>query len=280
MNMEKEQLASLEAKAKEIRFELLKMFGTGKHHHFGGSFSCVEIMTALYFYKMNISLEDRASPVRDRFIMSKGHSVPTQYVILALLGFFPAEKLKTIKQLGSILRGHPDINKTPGIEAPTGSLGQGLSYGNGIALAGRLDGNDFNVYVVMGDGELQEGQVWEAAMTTSHYRLNNLRVIVDLNEYQSQGSVEESLSIEPLAEKWRSFGWHAVRIDGHDMEKICRTLNDMDNRETPCVIIAETVKGKGITCLEGSFKGHNYAMTQEEYRSAYEELAPSAGEIE
>lgn len=278
--MEKEQLAALEVKARRIRFELLKMFGFGKPHHFGGSLSCVEALTALYFYKMNFSLETQASPTRDRCIVSKGHSVPTQYVILAMLGFFPTEELKTIKQLGSSLQGHPDIHKTPGIEAPTGSLGQGLSYANGVALAGRLDGNDFRVYVVMGDGELQEGQVWEAAMTTSHYRLDNMRAIIDLNGYQSQGCVEELLAVEPVEEKWRSFGWHAVRIDGHSIEEICRALDDADHRGKPCVIIAETVKGKGITALEGSFRGHNCALTREEYEKAYEELALSAGEGE
>lgn len=273
----KQQLAGLEEKAKRIRFELLQMFGSGKPHHFGGSFSCVEIMTALYFHKMNISYETKDSPTRDRFIMSKGHSVPTQYVILAMLGFFPLSELRTIKQLGSILQGHPDINKTPGIEAPTGSLGQGLSYANGIALAGRFDGNDFNIYVVMGDGELQSGQVWEAAMTTSHYSLNNMRAIIDLNAYQSQGSVEESLAIEPLEDKWRSFGWHAVRVDGHSIEEICGALDNADSIDKPCAIIAETVKAKGISVLEGTFRGHNYAMTEEEYRNACAELAVSEG---
>jgi len=278
--MEEKQLAALEARAKQIRFELLQMFGSGKYHHFGGSLSCVEIVTALYFYKMNYSFENRDSPTRDRFIMSKGHSVPTQYVILSMLGFFPPEELGTIKQLGSILQGHPDINKTPGIEAPTGSLGQGLSYANGIAMAARLDGNDFNIYVVMGDGELQSGQVWEAAMTTSHYRINNMRAIIDLNGYQSQGCVQESLAIEPLEEKWRGFGWHAARVDGHDITEICRALDETDNIDKPCIIIAETVKGKGIACIEGTFRGHNYAMTEDEYRIAYEELAISNGEQE
>jgi transketolase len=278
--MEEKQLADLEAKAKQIRFELLQMFGSGKHHHFGGSLSCVEILTALYFYKMNYSFEQKDSLTRDRFIMSKGHSVPTQYVILSMLGFFPSEELGTIKQLGSILQGHPDINKTPGIEAPTGSLGQGLSYANGIALAARLDGNDFNIYVVMGDGELQSGQVWEAAMTTSHYRINNMRAIIDLNGYQSQGCVQESLAIEPLEEKWRSFGWRATRINGHDMVEVCRALDETDNIDKPCIIIAETVKGKGISAIEGTFRGHNYALTEEEYKNAYDELAILNGEQE
>ena len=280
MSMEEKQLAALEAKAGEIRFELLQMFGSGKYHHFGGSLSCVEIVTALYFHKMNYSFENRDSPTRDRFIMSKGHSVPTQYVILSMLGFFPSEDLRTIKQLGSILQGHPDINKTPGIEAPTGSLGQGLSYANGIALAARLDGNDFNIYVVMGDGELQSGQVWEAAMTTSHYRINNMRVIIDLNGYQSQGCVHESLAIEPLEEKWRSFGWRATRVNGHDLSEICRALDEIDNIDKPCVIIAETVKGKGISSIEGTFRGHNYALTEEEYEIACDELSISNGEQE
>ena len=266
-------LKELEKKAYQIRLELLRMFSHGKVHHFGGSFSCVELTTALYFYKMNYSAENKDDPARDRFIMSKGHSVPTQYVILAMLGIIPMDELKTIKRLGTRLQGHPDTLKTPGLEAPTGSLGQGLSYANGIALAAKMDNLAFNIYLILGDGELQEGQIWEAAMTTSHYHLKNICVIVDRNKYQSQGEVDQMMGIDPLTEKWKSFGWQSVKIDGHDIQQICQALDLMhDNNEKPLAIIADTVKGKGIRCIENTFKYHNFMLTEEEYLQAEKEI--------
>jgi len=266
-------LKELEKKAYQIRLELLRMFSHGKVHHFGGSFSCVELTTALYFYKMNYSAENKDDPARDRFIMSKGHSVPTQYVILAMLGIIPMDELKTIKRLGTRLQGHPDILKTPGLEAPTGSLGQGLSYANGIALAAKMDNLAFNIYLILGDGELQEGQIWEAAMTTSHYHLKNICVLVDRNKYQSQGEVDQMMGIDPLTEKWKSFGWQSVKIDGHDIQQICQALDLMhDNNEKPLAIIADTVKGKGIRCIENTFKYHNFMLTEEEYLQAEKEI--------
>lgn len=270
-------LKELEQKACQMRLELLRMFSYGKVHHFGGSFSCVELMAALYFYKMKYSAENKDEPERDRFIMGKGHSVPTQYVTLAMLGIIPQEELKTIKQLGTRLQGHPDILKTPGLEAPTGSLGQGLSYANGIALAGRLDNLNFNLYLILGDGEVQEGQIWEAAMTTSHYHLNNICVMVDRNRYQSQGEVDQLMRIEPLEEKWRAFGWHALTIDGHDVGQVCQALDLMSGRnDKPIVIIADTVKGKGISFIENSYKYHNFMLTKEEYLQAEQELLKKA----
>ncbi len=266
-------IKELEKKACQIRLELLRMFSHEKVHHFGGSFSCVELTTALYFYKMNYSAENKDDPARDRFIMSKGHSVPTQYVILAMLGIIPMDELKTIKRLGTRLQGHPDTLKTPGLEAPTGSLGQGLSYANGIALAAKMDNLAFNIYLILGDGELQEGQIWEAAMTTSHYHLKNICVIVDRNKYQSQGEVDQMMGIDPLTEKWKSFGWQSVKIDGHDIQQICQALDLMhDNNEKPLAIIADTVKGKGIGCIENTFKYHNFMLTEEEYLQAEKEI--------
>jgi len=266
-------IKELEKKACQIRLELLRMFSHEKFHHFGGSFSCVELMTALYFYKMNYSAENKDDPERDRFIMSKGHSVPTQYVILAMLGIIPMDELKTIKRLGTRLQGHPDILKTPGLEAPTGSLGQGLSYANGIALAAKMDNLTFNIHLILGDGEVQEGQIWEAAMTTSHYHLKNICVIVDRNKYQSQGEVDQLMGVDPLKEKWESFGWQSVRIDGHDIQQICQALDLMDgNNEKPLAIIADTVKGKGIRFIENTFKYHNFMLTEEEYLQAEKEI--------
>jgi transketolase len=194
-------------------------------------------------------------------------------VALAMLGVLPMEELRTIKRLGSRLQGHPDILKTPGLEAPTGSLGQGLSYANGIALAARLDGLRFNVYVLMGDGELQEGQPWEAAMTTSHSGLGNVCVLVDRNGHQSQGCVSEIMNIEPLERKWEAFGWDAVRVDGHDMTAVCGALDRFDGTSRrPLAIIADTVKGKGVSFMENTFKFHNANLTEAQFRTAEQEL--------
>lgn len=271
--MQQHDLKKLERIAWTMRLELLRMFGTGKFHHFGGSLSCADLVTALYFHKMHYSAALQDAPERDRFIMSKGHTVPAQYVALAMQGVIPMDELRTIKRLGSRLQGHPDINKTPGIEAPTGSLGQGLSYANGIALAARLDGLRFNIYLIMGDGELQEGQPWEAAMTTSHHRLGNVCVLIDRNGHQSQGCVAEIMNIEPLERKWEAFGWDAVRVNGHDMAAVCGALDRFDGKgEKPLAIIAETVKGKGVSYMEDTFKYHNAALTVEQFAKAEQEL--------
>lgn len=266
-------MAALERKAWELRLEIVRMFGSGKFHHFGGSLSCAELVTALYFHKMNYSAALKDAPERDRFIMSKGHTVPAQYVALAMLGILPMEELRTIKRLGSRLQGHPDILKTPGIEAPTGSLGQGLSYANGIALAARLDGLAFNLYLIMGDGELQEGQPWEAAMTTAHHALGNLCVLIDRNGHQSQGCVSEIMNVEPLERKWEAFGWDTARVDGHDMKALCAALDRFDGKgKRPLAIIADTVKGKGISFMENTHNFHNANITDEQFRKAEQEI--------
>jgi transketolase len=263
----------LERIAWQIRLELVEMFSHGKAHHYGGSLSCVELVTALYFYRMNYSAELMNDPSRDRFIMSKGHSVPTQYVVLSMLGILSHDELKSIKTLGTRLQGHPDVRKTPGIEAGTGSLGQGLSVANGMAMAGRLDDLKFGVFVLAGDGELQEGQIWEAAMTTAHYGLNNVCLLVDVNRYQSQGCVDECMAIEPLVDKWAAFGWRTARVDGHDIGQICQALDTAGpGSDRPLAIIADTVKGKGVPFLENTFTGHNVALTEEQYLRAKEDI--------
>lgn len=272
----KDKLNELEAVSKEMRLDLLRMFWHGKAHHFGGSFSCVEIVAALYFYKMNISKELMESPERDRFIMSKGHTVPTQYIALSGIGVLPRDELKTIKQLGTRLQGHPDIRKTPGVEAPTGSLGQGISFANGIALAGRLDGLKFYLYLIVGDGELQEGQNWEALMTSAHYKLGNMCILVDRNKYQSQGSIDDLMGIEPLEDKFRAFGWESMRVDGHNIEELCTALDRFPiSGSKPMAIICDTIKGKGIHFIEDTYKYHNYMLSEEEFRNAEKELSPS-----
>ncbi len=273
MSITEEKIKELSRISWELRLDVLEMFSYGKAHHFGGSLSCIEILSCLYFYKMNIDKGNYKSREHDKFIMSKGHSVPAQYAILARLGIIGKEELKTIKVIGSRLQGHPDVLKTPGIEAPTGSLGQGLSYSNGIALADRADKLKTNVFVLLGDGELQEGQVWEAAMTTSNYNLSNVCVIVDKNKYQSQGEVDELKRVSPVDLKFEAFGWDVKCIDGHNIAGICDALDlVVDNREKPLAIIADTVKGKGISFIENTYKYHNYSMSKEEYDNAHAEI--------
>jgi transketolase len=268
----------LEEIAWRARLELIEMFSYGTPHHIGGSLSCVEILTSLYFYKMNYLKENMGDPKRDRFVMSKGHSVPAQYVMLAMLGIIPKDELKTIKKVGTRLQGHPDVLKTPGIEAPTGSLGMGLSYANGMALAAKLSGLKFNIYLLIGDGELQEGQIWEAAMTTSHYRLNDICAIVDTNRFQSQGPVDRIKNVEPVTKKWQAFGWQTLRVNGHDIKQLCDALDYSTTRnKKPCIIIADTIKGKGVKFLENTHKYHNSSLTQEQYQHALEELKTPGG---
>jgi transketolase len=262
----------LQTIARQMRYEIVKMMGSGKAHHFGGSLSEVEIVTALYFYKMRYHPSDPHWPDRDRFIMSKGHSVPAQYVALAMLGVFPRDYLTTFKTLGACLQGHPCM-KTPGIEACTGSLGQGLSYANGVALGARLAKKHFHVYVLLGDGELDEGQVWEAAMTAATRKLDNLTAIVDRNHLASQGPTEAAKALAPLTAKWEAFGWYALEINGHDMVEVCDALDEATaNKGKPTVIIANTVKGRGVSFIEGQYRFHNNALTSDEYAIAIREL--------
>ncbi len=273
------RLGDLEAVAREMRYHLITMMGADKPHHFGGSLSSVELVTALYFYKMRYDPANPEWDGRDRFVMSKGHSVPTQYAALAMLGVIPMVELPNLKRLGSILQGHPNACTTPGIEACTGSLGQGLSFANGIALAARIRGLPSRVYVLLGDGELQEGQVWEAAMGAATHGLDSLVALIDRNRLKSQGDVDEAKRLEPLEEKWRAFGWHVIGVDGHDLRQICGALDEAEGvRERPTVIIAQTVKGKGVPFMEGQFQFHNAAISQEQLQLAVESVKASMGE--
>jgi transketolase len=275
-----QKMHELEKKAWELRLSLLRMFSHGKAHHFGGSFSCAELVACLYFYKLNYGADRIGDPRRDRFIMSKGHAVPCQYAALAMLGILSLEELATIKTLGSRLQGHPDMLKTPGIEAPTGSLGQGLSFANGLALAARLDGLDFNIFLILGDGEIQEGQIWEAAMTSAHYGLGNICVIVDRNGFQSQGEVKQMMGIEPLEDKWRAFGWRTLAVDGHDVRSVCAAFDQFPaGDDKPTAVIARTVKGRGISFTENTYRYHNFSLSAEEYRRAEAELTARLDEL-
>jgi transketolase len=268
------QLKQLENRSKEMRYHIIRMMGYGKAHHFGGSLSCVELLAVLYFYKLRLKLDDPKWEMRDRFVMSKGHSVPTQYTALALLGILPMDILSGLKTFGNILQGHPNSWMTPGIEACTGSLGQGLSYANGLAIAARIKKLGCRIYVLLGDGELHEGQIWEAALTAPTLRLDNLVAVVDQNRLKSQGITDEAKRLEPIASKWSSFGWHSIEIDGHDLLEICNALDEAETiKGKPTIIIARTIKGKGVSFIEDRFEFHNAALDQNQWERAMQEVA-------
>jgi transketolase len=263
----------LELTAAEMRLHIVRMMGPNKAHHFGGSLSAADLVTAVYFHKMRYDPANPGWPERDRFLMSKGHSVPAQYVALAMLGVFPVDELLTLKKLGSRLQGHPAMRYTPGLEGCTGSLGQGLSYANGMAMAGRIHGLGYHVYCVIGDGEMHEGQVWEAMMTTPRHNLTNLTAIVDQNGLKAMDATACGKSLEPLAARWTDFGWLAREIDGHNMAQICQALDWATSQTAaPAVIIAHTVKGKGISFTENQAGFHNAALTDAQYATAVAEL--------
>jgi len=267
------ELEGLRHKAAEMRKCIVLMMGSNKVHHFGGSLSAADLITALYFYKMRFDPTNPGWSERDRFIMSKGHSVPTQYAALAMLGVIPMEELQSLKCLGSRLQGHPAMHLTPGLEGCTGALGEGLSYANGIALAGRILGRSYRVYCLLGDGELQEGQVWEAAMTAATHKLDNIVAIIDRNRLKAMDETKCSKSLDPLEKRWSSFGWAVEEIDGHDMRAICTALDwASSQKQQPSAIIANTVKGKGISFIEGQSGFHNAALGEEEFQLAIDEL--------
>jgi len=233
----------------------------------------VEILTYLYFYKMRHRPDDPKWPERDRLILSKGHAAPALYAMLQMSGYFPIDELFKLRRVGGSLQGHPDMLRTRGVEFSTGSLGQGLSVANGIALGLRLNRSKARVYVIMGDGELQEGQVWEAAMSTAHYKLCNLTALVDSNRLQIDGRVEDVMNIEPLAAKWRAFGWYVQTVDGHSFAALDRAIGRAQaKRSRPGLIVAQTVKGKGVSFMEGKPQYHGVAPTREELLRAMEEL--------
>ena len=271
MNFDKELVQMLEDKAAAIRKNVIVSVGVNYPGHIGGSFSAADVVAVLYFHKMRHDPKNRYMPERDRFILSKGHIAILQYAALAEAGYFPKEDLPNTKTLDSYLQGHPDLVKSGhvGIDAGTGSLGQGLSIGVGMALGLRMDGFHSRVYVVLGDGELAEGQVWEAAMSASVYKLSKLVAIVDKNDKQAQGRVQDRFNLHPIAEKWAAFGWNVIEIDGHDMEDILRGLYAADASDRPTVLISSTIKGKGLEIAENHPVGmHNAPLTKEQYDEA------------
>ena len=268
-----EDVKQLVQHAKEMRREIIKMLTESGSGHTGGSLSAADIVTALYFYKLRHRPQDPAWRERDRFILSKGHAAPVLYAALALTGYFDRELLKTLRRIDSPLQGHPSSKTLKGVEVSTGSLGQGLSLANGIALGLRMDGLDSRVYCLLGDGELQEGQVWEAAMTAAHYGVDNLCAIVDNNGLQIDGFCCDVMKIEPITEKWKAFGWNVLDIDGHNMEQIVDALDEAERvKGKPTVIVARTVKGKGVSFFEGKAEYHGITPTREEQEKALKEL--------
>ena len=265
----KADIKKLGSIAQCLRYELVKMIGYGKPGHFGGSCSIAEIITALYYYKMKHDPENPDWSGRDRLILSKGHAGVMQYVALAMQGYFPEEELKGLKTLGSPLQGHPDMQKVRGIEANTGSLGQGLSISCGMAAGLRIDKSASRVYCIVGDGEIAEGQIWEAAMAASYYKLDNLVGIMDCNKVQAMGAVADRFNTNPYREKWEAFGWEVREIDGHDLGEITDALDWAETVEgKPVMIIAHTIKGKCIPFAENNPAFHNGTMTKEQYEMA------------
>jgi transketolase len=266
-------IISLTEKARILRIEILKMLTEAGSGHTGGSLSAADIVAALYFSKMRHDPADPKWSERDRFILSKGHAAPVLYAALALSGYFEKTLLKTLRKLGSPLQGHPCSKILPGVEISTGSLGQGLSIANGIALGLRMDGLNSRVYCLLGDGETQEGQVWEAAMTASHYKLDNLCAFIDNNGLQIDGHCCDVMHIEPIVDKWAAFGWHVIDINGHDMGAILGALNEAETvKGKPTMIVARTIKGKGVSLFEGKVQYHGLAPTHEELEIALKEL--------
>jgi transketolase len=268
-----ENINSLKEKARILRIAILKMLTEAGSGHTGGSLSAADIATALYFYKMRHNPKDPKWKERDRFILSKGHAAPLLYAALALSGYFDEQLLKTLRKLGSPLQGHPCSKTLPGVEISTGSLGQGLSIANGIAMGLKLDGLSSRVYCLLGDGEIQEGQVWEAAMTAAHYRLDNLCAIIDNNGLQIDGHCSDVMSIEPIVNKWEAFGWHVIDINGHDMKAILNAFDEAERvKSKPTMIVARTVKGKGVSFFEGKVQYHGIVPSREELERALKEL--------
>lgn len=271
--MDESTQRELAAKACKIRQDIISMLGEAKSGHPGGSLSATDIVATLYFHEMKVDPQNPKWPDRDRFVLSKGHAAPVLYAALAEKGYFPVEELQTLRKTGSRLQGHPSMKHLPGVEMSTGSLGQGLSAANGMALAGKLDGRSYRVYVLLGDGELQEGQVWEAAMASAHYKLDNVMAFVDHNGLQIDGPVREVMSPEPVADKWRAFGWHVEEIDGHNFSEITGALaKAKEVKGKPTMVVAKTVKGKGVSFMENQVGWHGNAPSADQTSQALCEL--------
>ncbi|MBO4467970.1 MAG: transketolase [Clostridia bacterium] len=278
--MEKELKLELEKIACKVRMGIIEGIHAAKAGHPGGSLSCADILTYLYFKKMKVDPKNPDMENRDRFVLSKGHAAPALYAVLAQKGFFDEKELLNLRQIGSILQGHPDLKKIPGVDMSTGSLGQGVSAAVGMALSAKHFGNDFKVYSVLGDGELEEGQVWEAAMFAGNHKLDNLVLFIDNNNLQIDGTVEEVNSPYPIDKKFEAFGFDVICINGNDFDEIETALNKADTCDKPVAIIAKTVKGKGVSYMENAVNWHGAAPNDELYEQAMAELKKAYAEME
>ncbi|WP_088188738.1 transketolase [Desulfosporosinus sp. FKA] len=266
-------IVDLKRKANLIRQDIITMLVPAKAGHPGGSLSAADIVATLYFKEMRINPQEPNWADRDRFVLSKGHAAPVLYAALAEKGYFPKDELLGLRQTGRMLQGHPDMKRTPGVDMSSGSLGQGLSVANGMALAGKLDQKDYHVYVLLGDGEVAEGQVWEAAMAAAHYKLDNLTAILDYNGLQIDGPTDSVMSSAPLADKWRAFCWHVIEVDGHDIEALEKAFAEAKQvKGKPTILIAKTVKGKGVSFMENQVGWHGSAPNAEQAEQALKEL--------
>lgn len=272
MSENENKIKELELKAKKIRRLIIQMLAKAGSGHPGGSLSSTDLVTALFFSVMRHDPKNPKLPNRDRFHMSKGHCAPLWYSVLAESGYFPVEKLMTLRQFGSMLQGHPD-RRAPGVEVASGSLGQGLSVSLGMCLAARVDKLDYRVYCLMGDGEIQEGNIWEAAMACAHFKCDQLCGILDYNGFQIDGKTCNVMELEPIVDKWRSFGWHTIEINGHDMKEILSAYDEAKaTKGKPSIIIAHTIKGKGVSFMENVCDFHGRSPTKEEAEIALKEL--------
>ena len=271
----------LEIAATKVRMGVIEGVYNAKAGHPGGSLSVADTLTYLYMHRMHVSTEEPEMPTRDRLVLSKGHTAPALYAVLAQRGFFPAEELKTLRKQKSRLQGHPVRGKTPGVDMSTGSLGQGISAACGMALSGKISCDAYKVYAILGDGEIQEGQVWEAAMFAAHYKLDNLVAVVDNNGLQIDGKISEVMSPYPIDQKFEAFGWHVININGHDFDEIEKAFNEAETvTGKPTVIIQRTTKGKGVSFMENQVGWHGKAPNDEEYAKAMEELNAHLAELE
>ena len=267
------EIKELEQHANNIRKNILTEVYSAKSGHPGGSLSIADILTVLYFNELNIDEKNPKWEDRDRMILSKGHCSPALYSCLANRGFFDKEELKKFRNINSRLQGHPDMNKVPGVDMTSGSLGQGLSVANGMAISAKMDNKDYRVYCILGDGEIEEGQVWEAAMTSNKYKLDNLCIIVDNNNLQIDGHVDEVMSVYPLDKKFEAFNCHVINVDGHDFDQLRAALKEArETKGMPTVIVAKTIKGKGVSFMEDQQGWHGVAPNEEQYHAAMKEL--------
>ncbi len=276
--MDAKQLAVVAAKARLLGLEMVYKANSG---HIGGSLSAMDALTTLYFHTMRIDPANPADPDRDRFVLSKGHCTPALYPVLALRGFFPVKELELFRSIDGHMSGHPDMVHVAGVDMSTGSLGQGISAAVGMALAGKLDKKDYRVYAILGDGELAEGQVWEATMAAAKYKLNNLCAIVDVNGLQIDGNTADVMPTEPLDKKFEAFGWNVLKVDGHDYDAMIAALDKAKTvTNMPTVILMNTIKGKGVSFMEGDYGWHGKAPNAEQYEKAKAELEAKVAELE